>query len=214
MAKQRELQERVSVGDHRLNEINEKIRHYETDEKSNTHRKEFAQLERQHRSLRRDADALNEELEISALDPKVIYPLNTNTHTFNKSSQRILTVHPHNSSTQSIHPFIHPSFQQTQEAHTKFVERVNNFKQITKSLDEKSESMKKEIREMKTTIDESEQSTGVVSICFSLFITLILMHANDWWPDRCLSFPIHNSNTNANPIAAYLILHNILHNPN
>ena len=44
MSKQRELQERVSVGDHRLNEINEKIRHYETDEKSNTHRKEFAQV--------------------------------------------------------------------------------------------------------------------------------------------------------------------------
>ena len=40
---------------------------------------------------------------------------------------------------------------------------MNNFKQITKSLDEKSESMKKEIREMKTTIEESEQSTGVVS---------------------------------------------------
>ena len=79
MAKQRELQERVSVGDHRLNEINEKIRHYETDEKSNTHRKEFAQLERQHRSLRRDADALNEELEISALDPKVTHPFNINT---------------------------------------------------------------------------------------------------------------------------------------
>jgi hypothetical protein len=51
-------------------EINDKIRQYETDERSNANRKEFAQLERQYRSLRRDADALNEELEIASMDPK------------------------------------------------------------------------------------------------------------------------------------------------
>ena len=117
LAKQRELQERIGHGDHRLNEINDKIRQYETDEKSNTHRKEFAQLERQYRSLRRDADALDEELEIVGLDPK--------------------------------------------DAHTRYVDRVNNFKQITKSLEEKSESMKKEIREMKSTLVESDASSGV-----------------------------------------------------
>ena len=32
--------------DNRLNEVNEKIRHYETDDKTNVHRKEFSTLEK------------------------------------------------------------------------------------------------------------------------------------------------------------------------
>ena len=83
----------------------------------------------------------------------------SNIYMINTTSHPILTSPPPPTS-----PTTSSRVSHLQEAHTKFVERVNNFKQITKSLDEKSESMKKEIREMKTTIDESEQSTGVVSV--------------------------------------------------
>jgi uncharacterized protein (UPF0297 family) len=41
---------------YRLNEVNDKIRHYETDDKTNTHRKEFSTLEKTYRTLRRDAE--------------------------------------------------------------------------------------------------------------------------------------------------------------
>jgi archaellum component FlaC len=88
LVKQREFQERTALCDNRLNEVNEKIRRYEDDDKTNSHRKEFSSLEKTHRTLKRDAEGLSEELAIAALDPK--------------------------------------------EAHSKFVARVNNFKQNTK----------------------------------------------------------------------------------
>lgn len=46
------------------------IRHYENDEKSNTLRKEYLALERAQQGLKKDADALREELEIAQLEPK------------------------------------------------------------------------------------------------------------------------------------------------
>ena len=91
-----------------------------------------------------------------------IHHHSVNHYHYNKHIPNLSIPNPTLSSPTTL--FLHPL--PLQEAHTKFVERVNNFKQITKSLDEKSESMKKEIREMKTTIEESEQSTGVVGVCY------------------------------------------------
>ena len=70
MAKQRELQDRAVHSENRLNEINNRIRQYESDDKSNSLRKEYLNLEKSLRNLKKDADALHEELEISNLDPK------------------------------------------------------------------------------------------------------------------------------------------------
>ena len=55
-AKQREMQDRCNQNNHRLGEINNRIRHYESDEKSGSLRKEFTSLERKHQALRRDAE--------------------------------------------------------------------------------------------------------------------------------------------------------------
>jgi DNA repair exonuclease SbcCD ATPase subunit len=44
--KQKEYHERLMHSEHKLNEINAKIRHYETDDKSNSLRKEFLNLEK------------------------------------------------------------------------------------------------------------------------------------------------------------------------
>jgi predicted nucleic acid-binding Zn-ribbon protein len=46
------------------------IRHFESDEKSNSLRKEYLALEKAQQGLKKDADALREELEIASLDPK------------------------------------------------------------------------------------------------------------------------------------------------
>ena len=70
MAKQREIQDRCIQCEHRLGEINNRVRSYESDDKSNSHRKEFSNLERRYQALRRDAESLEEELEIARADPK------------------------------------------------------------------------------------------------------------------------------------------------
>lgn len=46
------------------------IRHFESDEKSNSLRKEYLALEKAQQGLKKDADALREELDIASLDPK------------------------------------------------------------------------------------------------------------------------------------------------
>jgi len=70
LSKQRELQDRVMHSDNRLTEINARIRHYDADDKGTSHRKEYANLERVYQSLRKDAESLQEELEIASMDPK------------------------------------------------------------------------------------------------------------------------------------------------
>jgi len=70
LAKQREFQERAMHGEQRLAHINARIRSSESDDKSNSHRKEYSALERTYQSLRKDADSLQEELEIASMDPK------------------------------------------------------------------------------------------------------------------------------------------------
>jgi len=70
LSKQRELQERAMHGEQRLAQVNARIRSYESDDKSNSHRKEYSALERTFQSLKKDADALQEELEIASMDPK------------------------------------------------------------------------------------------------------------------------------------------------
>mmetsp|Transcript_65909 Transcript_65909/g.129665 ORF Transcript_65909/g.129665 Transcript_65909/m.129665 type:complete len:600 (+) Transcript_65909:57-1856(+) len=70
LARQRELQERVVMNEQRLNETNGMIRHYESDEKSNSLRKEYVRLEKDQQSLQKDVVALKEELDIASLDPR------------------------------------------------------------------------------------------------------------------------------------------------
>ncbi len=68
--KQKELQDRCMQCENKLTEINNRIRHLEADDKSNIARKEYSNLERQYQSLLKDANALQEELEIASMDPK------------------------------------------------------------------------------------------------------------------------------------------------
>lgn len=70
MNKQKELQERFNHGESRLNEINNHIRNYESDDRSNSLRKEYLSLERQYQALKKDSESLQEELDIANLDPK------------------------------------------------------------------------------------------------------------------------------------------------
>jgi len=70
LSKQRELQERSVQGEQRLAQINSRIRSYEADDKSSSHRKEYSSLERTQQSLKKDADSLQEELDIASMDPK------------------------------------------------------------------------------------------------------------------------------------------------
>lgn len=70
MARQRELQDRFLQCEQRLNEINNYIRSYEADDKSNSIRKEYTSLERQFQALKKDQEAMQDELEIANLDPK------------------------------------------------------------------------------------------------------------------------------------------------
>merc|ERR1711965_979984 len=68
--RQREMHERCVNAEARLNEVVSRIRHLESDEKNNSHRKEYASLEKQFTSLLKDNEALKEELEITNLPPK------------------------------------------------------------------------------------------------------------------------------------------------
>jgi len=70
LARQRDLQDRVMHSEARLNDINGQIRHYESDDKSNSLRKEYLALEKAHQGLKKDADSLRQELDIASLDPK------------------------------------------------------------------------------------------------------------------------------------------------
>lgn len=110
LAKQRELQDRTMQSESRLNELNGRIRQYESDEKSNSLRKEYLNLEKSYQTLKKDTDSLHEELEIANLDPK--------------------------------------------EAHTKFVARVNDFKQRTKLYEDKVAKLKEEIVAGKKNLEE------------------------------------------------------------
>jgi len=68
--KQRELQERNMNVENKLNEINTRIRQLEADDKSSSLRKEYATIEKNIQSLRKDAEYLQQELDIANLEPK------------------------------------------------------------------------------------------------------------------------------------------------
>lgn len=70
MARQRDMQERAISAESRLNDVNARIRHLETDEKNNSLRKEYATLEKNVNYLRKDSQSLQEELDIANMDPK------------------------------------------------------------------------------------------------------------------------------------------------
>ena len=116
LAKQRELQERAMHGEQRLVQINARIRSYESDDKSNSHRKEYSNLERVYQSFKKDADSLQEELEIASMDPR--------------------------------------------EAHAQFVARVNNFKTMTKTLEEKVAAQREENAHARRALDEMDSTVS------------------------------------------------------
>jgi intraflagellar transport protein 74 len=110
LARQREMQERASGSEARLNEINSRIRQYESDDKANAVRKQYMTLEKTYQGLKRDLEAIQEELEIANLDPK--------------------------------------------EAHTKFVARVNDFKNAAKEMESRAASIKSEIESAKKLLED------------------------------------------------------------
>jgi intraflagellar transport protein 74 len=114
LAKQRELHDRALHSENRLNEINTKIRSYESDDKSNILRKEFLHLEKTFQTLRKETESFKEELDIANMDQK--------------------------------------------EAHAKFVARVNDFKQGTKSLESKAASMREELAQARRNLDDLESN--------------------------------------------------------
>lgn len=70
LAKQRDMQERASASEARLNDINSRIRQYESDDKANSVRKQYVALEKTHQNLRKDVEGVQAELAIANLDPK------------------------------------------------------------------------------------------------------------------------------------------------
>lgn len=70
LIRQKELQDRLLQSETRLNNVNSQIRAYENDDKSNHFKKEYLTLERNCQSLKRDLQALQEELDIANMDPK------------------------------------------------------------------------------------------------------------------------------------------------
>jgi intraflagellar transport protein 74 len=89
-SKQRELQDRTMQCESRLGEINNRIRHYESDDKMNSHRKEYSNLERRYQAQRRDSESLQEELEIAAMDPKEAHTqFNARVHSFKEKAKTL-----------------------------------------------------------------------------------------------------------------------------
>eukprot|EP01038_Epipyxis_sp_PR26KG_P011164 gene11164-14981_t len=119
MARQREFQDRVMHSENRLNEINQKIHQYESDQKNNSLRKDYLNLEKTYQSLKKDYDSLQEELEIANMDPK--------------------------------------------EAHAKFVARVNDYKQQTKTLEEKASRLREDINISKKNLSEMDTTADVTA---------------------------------------------------
>mmetsp|Transcript_7547 Transcript_7547/g.11198 ORF Transcript_7547/g.11198 Transcript_7547/m.11198 type:complete len:604 (-) Transcript_7547:179-1990(-) len=70
LERQRSLQDQLSNAEARLHEVNGEIARLEEDEKGYSHRKEFANLEKQLTSAKRNYDSLSEEYDIAMLDPK------------------------------------------------------------------------------------------------------------------------------------------------
>lgn len=114
LMRQKDLQDRLLQAESRLSQVNGQIRAYESDDKTNSLRKEFVALERNYQALKRDADSLQEELDIANMDPK--------------------------------------------EAHNKFVARVNNYKNGTKVLEEKTSQLREEIAQLRRTLDDLSSS--------------------------------------------------------
>lgn len=52
--------------ENRLNEINSRIRHYESDDKANALRKDYLSLEKSCQSLKKDLDSLQEDLDVAS----------------------------------------------------------------------------------------------------------------------------------------------------
>lgn len=71
MERQNDLRDRIGQLDSRLQEVNAEIRQFENDEQGGySHRKQYADLEKQVVAARKKYQTLNEELDIASLDPK------------------------------------------------------------------------------------------------------------------------------------------------
>ena len=116
LAKQKDLFEKIHMIEAKTNEANVKIRHYESENKTSSFRKEYLSLEKAYQLLKKDLDSLIEELEIASLDPK--------------------------------------------EAHSKFVARVNDFKNLTKNVEDKITLQKEEIQSLKRTVEDLDNQAN------------------------------------------------------
>ncbi|CAM9135327.1 unnamed protein product, partial [Ectocarpus fasciculatus] len=110
MQRRSEMEDRMSQNEGKLNEMSQRIRQFESDEKGHSHRKEYVELEKQIQNLRRDMQDVQEETAIADLDPK--------------------------------------------EAHTRFVSRVNQHKQQTKTMEDSIAQLKEEIASIKRGLEE------------------------------------------------------------
>lgn len=70
LKKQQELQEKNSISEKRLEEITYRIRQFEEEDSSSILRKQFQSLLKKCTNLSRDVDSLQEELDITNLEPK------------------------------------------------------------------------------------------------------------------------------------------------
>ena len=70
MAKQKDYQEKVSNCEHKLSDINGRMRQLEGDDHNSSLKKEYAALEKQLQSKRKDLTTFQEELDIVSLEPK------------------------------------------------------------------------------------------------------------------------------------------------
>ena len=116
LARQKDLLEKIHMIEAKTNEANLKIRHYESENKTSSFRKEYLSLEKTYQLLKKDLDSVVEELEIASLEPK--------------------------------------------EAHSKFVARVNEFKNLTKNLEDKITMQKEEIQSLKRSVDDLDNQAN------------------------------------------------------
>jgi intraflagellar transport protein 74 len=110
MQRKSEMEEKMHHNDGKLNEMTQRIRQFESDEKGHSHRREYVALEKSIQTLRREMQDVQEETAISELDPK--------------------------------------------EAHQRFVSRVNQHKQGTKTMEETIAQLKEEIASIKRGLEE------------------------------------------------------------
>ena len=153
MEKQKELQQAISSSDNRLNEINNAIRHVESDERGYSHKKEYAALEKQIADVRRNYESLREEYEIASLDPKEAH------------AKFVARVNDHKKNTKSMEDQISATKTELRNLRQQLDDLTNTaFNQAGEDDNEnaKYELLVKRDQEMTAFIDKFEDSRGSI----------------------------------------------------